>query len=379
LGEKISLGLVGAGRRGLEILTNSYQIRHRHYLLSDSVDHPFAIYSQYADESPLWAENISDLRPTITAIFDPSKEARERAYEFCQEKGDQPELFASLEPFLQSGEYEAVVVSSPNDKHVEAVIPLLESGIDLLCEKPIATTLEDHDRFIHANAKSNSLFYVGFNLRSAPFFNRIEQLLTSNAVGRLGMITCREIREPFVRGFRYTRKRSGGSILEKVSHDFDLFNWYGGSDPLKVSAFGNQHVFRKETDAVDQATIAIEYKNGLLAMLELCLYAPFGQRTRTYELRGTEGLLRSSEQAETIDLYTHSEHHRYEVKTGGLRGQHSGGDFLQVKRFLRCLQGRDKPPASLIDAKKAAAIALAAEKAIVEGEIIEIDSKYNLR
>jgi myo-inositol 2-dehydrogenase/D-chiro-inositol 1-dehydrogenase len=375
---KIRLGFVGAGPRGQRVMSCCYEVRDRLYLYGGGPGgHPYDVYAEHAEDAPGWAEDVSDLAPEVTAILDPYEAAREQSLELCRERGDLPRTFGSLEEFLAFGEYDAVVVSSPNARHLESVLLLLEKGVHLLCEKPVATSLEEHDLVIEAAGASEALFYAGFNLRSAPFFRRVKELVEGGAIGRLGMVACREVRDPLRRGFRYDRRLSGGSILEKVCHDFDLFNWYCGADPVRVSAFGGRHVFARGNDTADQATVIVEYGNGSLGTLELCLYAPFGQRTRTYELRGSGGVLRSPEEEETIELFTHHGRERYGVGTGGIGG-HYGGDFLQMRSFLRCLQGKEEPPGTLLDAKKAAAVALAAERSAVEREVVSIDSRYGL-
>ena len=383
MADSTAIGLVGAGHRIFELLKVLYDVRDRRYVMRDrEVDDEFwysyGAYHEHADEFPAWETEVSDLSPSIVAIFDPSAESREQVAALCRDHGDEPNGYDSVDAFLDADEYDAVIVGSPNYTHVESVIPLMEREIDVLCEKPIATTLEDHDRIIDAANNSDGLFYTGFNLRTAPYFVRLKELLSNEVIGQLGMISCDEVRGPFDRGYRYSQEKSGGSILEKNCHDFDLFNWYAESDPVAVNAFGGQHVFKNQTDTVDQATITVEYESGLVATLELCLYAPFDQRVRSYEFRGSEGVMRSPEQEGTIDTIKQYENSRISVNTEDF-DNHMGGDRLELVRFLRCLRGEAEPPANPIDAKKASAIGIGAERSIQEGATVEIDDNYDIR
>jgi len=60
------------------------------------------------------------------------------------------------------------------------------------------------------------------------------------------------------------------------------------ADPTRVTTLGGQHVFETDTDVLDHGMVLVEYPDGTKATLDLCMYAPFGQLTRLYELRGSD-------------------------------------------------------------------------------------------
>lgn len=377
MSDTIRLGFVGAGNRARVHIEQAYELRDREYFLCDNdLQYPENTYVNHAETVPEWVTDVSDLTPEVTALFDPNDSQLRQTQAVCDENGDDPAIFDSFEDFLRFDGYDAVLICSPSDSHIDAALPLLDRDVDILCEKPIATTLADHDRIIEAADQSDNLFYPAYNLRSSPFFIQLKELLEQNTIGDVGMLSCHEVRGPFKESYHYSQVRSGGSLLDKNCHDFDLFNWYLESDPVRVSAFGGQHALTRNTDIIDQATVIVEYDNGAIGTLELCLYAPWSQRTRKYELRGTEGLLRSPEESTTIDRYTQDGRHRDSIDTVG---SHMGGDYVQMKRFLQGIREDRAPPETLEDAKKAAAVAIAAERAIQEREIIEIDSNYDLK
>jgi len=381
------IGFVAAGKRARTLMSHLYTIRDRNYFLSDREDDwPHGFYDEYAGTAPEWLDDVSDLNPSITAIMNPGSESRETAYELCRDHGDDPDLYSDLDAFLEAGQFDTAVVASPNDQHVNAVVPLLEDGTDLLCEKPLATTLADHDEMITAGQDSDALFYVGFQRRVAPYYRKIKDLLAGGIIGDVGMMNHVEVRDPFQSssgGFRFSQERSGGALLEKNSHDFDLFNWYSGADPVRVSAFGGQHVFTENTDILDQATVNVHYDDGTVGSLELCLYNGvghedvYGVRTRkTSEYRGTDGVVLAPDKPDTIEVQRRGETDSITVSAEGSHG----GDIFQMRRFLRCLDDSAEPPATAVEAKKAAAVSFAAERSIAQdGSVVEIDANYDLR
>ena len=214
-------------------------------------------------------------------------------------------------------------------------------------------------------------------MRHSPSFVRLKEIIDDGVIGELGMISAHEVRTPFPPGHYYSQEASGGALLEKDCHDFDWFNWVVGVDPVKVAAVGGQHVLSEDTDVNDHATVIVEYENGVKASLELCLYAPFTQvRGRVYHVRGSEGIIRTPEEASTWDVYTRDTRDRFTATSTD--SEHGGADLRQMKHFLRVLQGREEPLATPVDAKKAAAIAIAGERSIEEGEFVTIDENYDV-
>lgn len=367
----VRIGLIGTGARGRALLTSLYHIRDSDHL-------PPKTYRSEANESyrrhgtiPEWLTDITDITVTITDLYDPSEEARRTTTAVCQDHGDTPNTWEMFDDFLTGGEFEAVLVASPNDQHVDPVLRLMDAGIDTFCEKPVATTLTDHDRLINAVSNSTATFVVGFNLRSSPIYTKCKELIDDGTLGDLGMITAQNVRFPFPVGFRYSQQRSGGALLEKNCHDFDLFNWYADGDPIRVSAAGGQHVFTNETDIIDHASVIVEYDCGLKATLELCLYTPFTQNNnRTYSLRGTKAIVNETD-AGTVRV--HSPNTTTEIEVGDTVGGHGGADLHEMVNFIDCVESDGTPTATLEDAKRAGAVAFAAEDAIREQETKRID------
>ncbi|WP_276256414.1 Gfo/Idh/MocA family protein [Halomontanus rarus] len=380
------LAFVGIGSRGYSNLKNAYTISNQPYLLGEEPDevdrvhlsgNSHQIYHEYAKNVPDWAEDTSDLTIEVTAVYDPNSDARSRAVELCRKNGDELNVYEDWDAFLDGDEYDAAVVSTPNYTHADVVLPLMEQGLDVFCEKPLATTLEDHDRIIDADRDSTGIFYVGFNARHSPTRAKIRRAILDGEIGELGMLSVDEVRHPFPMGHYYSQEHSGGSLLEKDCHDFDYFNWIVDADPVKVYALGGQHVFTENNDVNDHATVIYEYDNGVKASLELCLYAPFTQSGgRQQRFRGSEGVIRTTNDDGSFVICTRDERKPVDVQS---QGSHGGADPLMWHDFLSCLIRGTERMASPVDAKKASAIAIGAERAIKNDRIVEITPDYNLR
>jgi len=229
---------------------------------------------------------------------------------------------------------------------------------------------------------------VGFQRRVSPYFRRVKELLDAGVVGRLGMLSHTEVRDPFhiaspgEKGYRYSQEQSGGAILEKHSHEFDVFNWCTGADPVSVTAFGGQHVLSENTDILDQATINVQYGNGVIANVQLCLYNGAGLQDiydvrvrKTEAYRGSEGIVRVPDEDGVIEVDRRNEQNRLRVAGGTVHG----GDVYQMHRLLECARDEAEPPVSAREAKKAAAVAIGAERSVREdGAVVTVDDDYDI-
>lgn len=379
------LAVVGAGDRAHHLVTEIYKIRDRAYLFSEDDEWGIVgeeVYEAYAADTPEWAQGIGHLEPEVTDLFDPDEGAMEQLASVCESCGDVPARHDSFAELVSEGTYDAVILASPNFAHVEQATTLLDRDIDFFCEKPIALTLEEHDILIEGDEQSDSLFYVGFNLRAHPVYSTIAELLHDGTIGELGMLSSHNIRVPFPEGFRYSAERSGGTILEKNCHDFDLYNWYADADPKRVAAIGGQHILSEGTDALDHATVIVQYENGVKATMELSLFSPFTQhRHRTYFVRGSDGVIQTPSENGALDVFKRTTANRIHTRahtTDDGEGAHGGADYRQMIRFLQCLEGEATRPATPLDAKKAGAVAIAAQKSICNGPFYRITGDYDV-
>lgn len=379
------LAVVGAGDRARHLVRQVYTVRDREYPFPEAGGSSIVgeeAYRQYAADVPEWAEGIADLDPEITDVFDPDGSARERLAATCAGYGDELTPHETFDELVEEGTYDAVVLASPNFAHLEQATELLERGIDFFCEKPIGVTLAEHDQLIDADDRSDALFYVGFNLRVHPVYSKIAELIHDGTIGELGMLSSHNVRVPFPDGFRYSAEQSGGTILEKNCHDFDLYNWYADGEPERVAAIGGQRVLSEGTDILDHATVIVQYDNGVKGTMELSLFSPFTQpRHRTYFVRGDGGIVRTPTETDAIDVFDRTTANRIRTRAhacddGG--DVHGGADYRQMIRFLRCLNGEATRPASPTDAKKAAAIAIGAQESIRNGPFYRIDENYDV-
>lgn len=170
----------------------------------------------------LKTEGVSTIMGT-----DPSAEARKKASE---ELNIRP--FDDLGQLLAQPEVRLVLVSSTNDAHADAAVAALEAGKAVLLQKPMATTLEDCQRIVLAAEKPDAFLQVGFECRYSVLYKRIKEIVDAGEIGEIrdmGMEYCPGLWDIWLEhdgAWKYDPVRSGGMILEKLSHYIDLMRWW---------------------------------------------------------------------------------------------------------------------------------------------------------
>ena len=137
-----------------------------------------------------------------------------------------------------------LIVCTRDDTHADIIVHALEQGIDVVTEKPMATTAEDCRRILDAEARTGRRVDVAFNYRFAPTSRKIRELLAS---GRIGEVTSVDFHwyldtvhgADYFRRWHAYKRHSGSLFVHKATHHFDLLNWWIDSDPVRVFAQGS--------------------------------------------------------------------------------------------------------------------------------------------
>ena len=133
-------------------------------------------------------------------------------------------------------EVEAVVVCSESSNHARDVIPALQGGVHVLCEKPISTTVEDARAIINASESSGSQLRIAFPVRYLPSIARAREIVRGGSLGRIlavnganrGSIPGGWFLDPGIAG--------GGAVMDHTVHVADLLRWMLDAEVKSVYA-----------------------------------------------------------------------------------------------------------------------------------------------
>jgi predicted dehydrogenase len=178
-------------------------------------------------------------------------EAKADPFGMTMPKMTMPKGFASVEALLASGmKVDAASVCVPTVHHLAAAKPLLEAGIDVLVEKPLAASLADADELIAVAAKHGRVLQVGHLERFNPAVTAVKGKLTRPMffeAHRLSVFTARSL--------------DVDVVLDLMIHDLDIVLSLVASDVREVRAVGLPVL----SHTVDIANVRVEFENGCVA------------------------------------------------------------------------------------------------------------------
>jgi len=282
---------------------------------------------------------------------------------------------------LIGADLDAVVISSPNFTHVPLALETLKSGKHLFLEKPVGITPSECRKLLRASQKSDRILMIGHELRYSPYFVKLKKLVDAGAIGRPHMTWCKEFRGPFQpksRNWIQDRRRSGGCLVDKNCHHFDLMNWWIGDRPRRVAAFGGNAVNRIITgpnQVHDHATVSWEYENGARGTLHLCLFAHEPPKEDLeMGIVGDAGVLQTNLDRLEILHWQHGKRkgepriHKVKAKRGIGWGGHLG--FAEMHpAFIKAIRTGRQPLTTVASCIDGTLLAIGAEQSIRTGKI----------
>ncbi len=138
---------------------------------------------------------------------------------------------------------DTVIVTTVDAWHHEYIARALDHGCDVISEKPLTTTLDRLREIDEAIKRSGQSLRVTFNYRYAPAYARFRELIRDGAVGRPLAVDFSWVLDTshgadYFRRWHREKKNSGGLLVHKATHHFDLVNWWIDSYPRQVFALG---------------------------------------------------------------------------------------------------------------------------------------------
>jgi len=162
-----------------------------------------------------------------------------------------------------------VIVTTVDATHADYIVRGLEAGCDVITEKPLTTTAEMCQRILDATKRTGRHLRVTFNYRYSPPRTQVKDLLMSGEIGDVLSVDFHWMLNTthgadYFRRWHGQKKNSGGLMIHKASHHFDLANWWLGAMPASVYATGKKEFY----------TPAMAQRFGLKSHHERCHTCP---------------------------------------------------------------------------------------------------------
>ncbi len=153
-------------------------------------------------------------------------------------------LASNFDKMIAETHPDVVIVATIDRTHHEYIIRAMELGCDVITEKPMTTTVESLRAIFDAIDHTGKSLRVTFNYRYAPSYTRLRELIMQGVVGRPLAVDFSWLLDTshgadYFRRWHREKQNTGGLLVHKATHHFDLVNWWIDSYPQQVFALGN--------------------------------------------------------------------------------------------------------------------------------------------
>ena len=323
----------------------------------------------------------------VAAIADPIQRSRQWAIDACRADW-QPAVFEDYRHMLASAEIDVVLIATPNFTHRAVLDDVFETNLHVFVEKPLCTTLSDCRHVAERAASHKGIVWVGLEYRYMPPVAAFLAELAGGSVGDLKMLSIREHRYPFlekVGDWNRLTKNTGGTLVEKCCHFFDLMNLAVRTEPVSVFASGGQDVNHldevyggERSDILDNAFVIVDYENGVRAHHDLCMFAEASREEQELCAVGDAGKLECTVPGGVITKGNRKTRscEQYQVP-GDPRilhdGYHWGASYLEHLALIESIREGKPPAVSVEEGMKSVAIGLAAHRSIEARRLVHLE------
>jgi predicted dehydrogenase len=327
----------------------------------------------------------------VVALVDPVQSSLDWAKASLGRQAAGIACFADVPAMLAATKLDAVIVASPNHTHHAVLQPLFGTGLHILCEKPLATTMADARDLAARAAAHNGVFWVGMEYRYMPPVTRFIADIGAGRTGRLKRLAIHEHRFPFlpkVADWNRFNRHSGGTMVEKCCHFFDLMRCIVGAEPVRVFCSGAMDVNHLDEryggempDIIDNSFTVVDFDNGVRAMLDLCMFAEGAEEQEQLVANGDKaklevgipsGLLVHSPRVPLLQPKQVTRTHIAVDEAALAAGHHHGATFYQLQAFLNAIETGAPAVVSAADGLAAVAMGIAAERSAAEKRMVTI-------
>ncbi|MGO4914946.1 Gfo/Idh/MocA family protein [Pseudogemmobacter sp. W21_MBD1_M6] len=342
--------------------------------------------------------NIALLPDTrVAAVFEPDAAMAAAAKALAPEAA----FVTSVEALLAHPALDCLLIVSPNHLHLEQLEQIAATRpLPVLVEKPLYISVGQVARVAVLRGAYPAPVWVAMEYRYMP---PVAALIAQaeQATGGVKMLTIREHRFPFLQkvgNWNRFNAQSGGTLVEKCCHFFDLMALVVASEPVRVMASAGQSVNHlhevydgQVSDIWDNGYVIVDFANGARAMLELCMFAEGARYQEEISAVGPKGKIeclvpgpgrfwpahlgaapvpqlivspRDPKGPVVLDI---------PVDPALLAaGDHNGSTYYQHAKFLEVVRGTGPIEVTLADGARAVAMGLAAQRSAETGQAVTL-------
>ncbi len=348
-------------------------------------------------------------------------------------------VYSDFDKMLAEAKPDTVIVATVDRYHHEYIVRALRAGCDVISEKPLTTDEEKCKDILDAQRETGKKVTVTFNVRFMPFVTRIKELMNGGDVGEVLSVHFEWMLDTdhgadYFRRWHRRKENSGGLLVHKSTHHFDMVNWLINDEPAMVNAFGTRRfygpvrkergercltcaykeqcefyfditasalnkefyyecesedgyfrdrcVFADEINIEDSVSVSVAYSKGAVMSYSLTAHSPYeGYRIA---INGTKGRIEAEDFHGAVGPFAGQHINRLrlynrageeiDIRTPQATGSHGGGDARLQKMLFR--EDQPDPMGHMADTRAgvmSAVIGIAANRSMKESRSIRVE------
>lgn len=254
-----------------------------------------------------------------------------------------------------SQEMDAVIICSENNRHKEMFLNAAKAKKHILCEKPIATNLDDATEMIQVCEDNNVTLQIAYPVRFSSPIKELKEMIDKGELGDIVAFRSTNRGQNPGGWFIDEEQSGGGAVLDHTVHMLDIMRWYLNEEVTEVRAFVDSYFH--DVDIDDAGILTFEFKNGVIASHDASWsrfteYPTWGDAT--IEVIGTK---------QTVKVDAFKEHFRM-FGSGSKSLEHvffgNDMDYGLILDFVNCVKEGKEPSITGYDGLKSLEVSLAA-------------------
>ena len=279
-------------------------------------------------------------------------------------------VFDSIEAALSGADFDAVCIATPTFTHASIAVAAARAGKHILCEKPMALTLDEADAMIAAARQADVVLQIAFMRRFDPAFRAAREQIEAGAIGDPMMVRTLTRGPGLPPRWACDPATSIGMLAEVNSHDFDTVRWLAGSELSRVYAeaatLKAPQLEEEFPGFYDTVVVNVRLASGALAVIDGCCPVGYGYDARA-EVLGSTGVLFIGELRERALVRCTREEGVVTKQFTAWAKRFEAAYLAEDEHFVNCIRASESPEVTGEDGKRALEGVLAATRSIRTG------------
>lgn len=311
----------------------------------------------------------------LLGVADPVEEAAKSA---AEELGIDT-YYLNVEQALGNPLIDAYVIVSPTKFHVDTAVMLADEKKHILCEKPMAMTVEECDKMNEAAARNKVKLQIGFMRRFDSSFIRAKEMVDAGMIGDVVMVRSNTRGPSKPRPWMYDIRKSNGPLAEVNSHDIDTMRWFAGSEFRQLYAIGGNYrcedAKEEYPDFYDNVVMTASFENGVQGMLDGAQGVGYGYDAKV-EILGTKGCIQlGGLKGDNVLLCSSQTKQGTYPLVESWRNLFKEAYLNEDMAFVNCIYQDTVPKVTGHDGKMAVKVVNAGNLSIVEKRIVTLEEE----